>query len=141
MAVAAQGGRNWRWLEIKSDLKHLRLLAGIKHQRGLKWRVINLAANWDCEDGIRPIDVRSSAKSPHSAILWAAAYFPAWVAAMDGVNVAGVWIPGYEIRESDGRAWSLVPFLFFDRDAREVVLNADSRGDSDRDCAVPEFRE
>ncbi len=124
----------WRWEKLLSDEKSLRLLAGIQYQRGLRWRVMDLAANWDKKDGIRPMDVRSPEKSPHSAILWAAALFPAWVQAMDGVNVPYVWIPGYEASVSGYRPWAFVPGLYFGRDAREVKFVAGR-------WAVPESRE
>ncbi len=130
-----------RWDELKSDTKGLRLLSGIQHRRGLRWQSIDLAANWDKKDGIRPRDVRDPKKSPHCAILWAASYFPQWVQAMDGLNVPYVWISGYEVRVSGNPQWSLAPHLSWDRDGRKVRLNAADAGDRSQRWAVPEFRE
>ena len=133
---------SWRWREVKSDSKHLRLLSGIKRQRGLRWRVVDLAANWDKSDGIRPMDVRNPKTSPHSAILWAASYFPNWIQAIDGVNVPYAWIPGYELIVPGHRPWSYMPFLYWNRGGRRVVrLYADHCDNPHQGWAVPEFRE
>src|SRR3989344_5744240 len=35
---------NWHWDQLSSDAEHLRLLSG-KHQRGLRWRIVDLAVN------------------------------------------------------------------------------------------------
>lgn len=132
---------NWRWPEVKSDPKLLRLLSGIQHQHGLRWRVVDLAANWDKRDGIRPRDVRNPQTSPHCAILWGASYFPKWVRAMDGMNVPYVWIPGYELCVSGDPEWSGVPSLGWVRDDRRVRLGTGRCGARNGRWAVPEFRE
>lgn len=132
---------HWRWEKLLSDEESLRLLSGIQHQRGLRWRVVDLAANWDKKDGIRPMDVRNPKKSPHCAILWAAALFPAWVQAMDGTKVPYAWMAGYELSVSGSQSWSDVPYLCFNRGSREVKLNAAYGGSRSAYWAVPEFRE
>ncbi|MDZ4243821.1 MAG: hypothetical protein U1C57_01815 [Candidatus Doudnabacteria bacterium] len=132
---------NWRWEEVKSDPGHLRLFPGIEHKRGLVWRVVDLAANWDKKDGIRPKDVRNTEKSPHSAVLWAASYFPKWIQAMDGTIVPYVWIPGYELSVSGYKPWSSVPDLRFSRGYRRIRLDAHDYGPRNGSYAVPEFRE
>jgi hypothetical protein len=67
---------HWRWNELKSDADHLRLLPGITHKRGLRWRVVDLGANLDKAQGMSPREVRRSSISPSSEVLWAASYFP-----------------------------------------------------------------
>ncbi len=133
--------RHRRWPELSSDERGLRLLVGIEHKRGLRWRVVDLGANWDKKDGIAPRNVRDPKRSPHSAILWAAALFPAWVRAIDGVNVPNVWIPGYEASVSDHMPWTEVPRLQVSFGNGEVSLDTHSRGSCFGGLAVPEFRE
>ena len=112
-----------------------------KDKRGLRWRVVELAANWDKKDGIRPKDVRNPQTSPHSAVLWEAGFSPKWVQAMDGVNVPYVWIPGYEASISGGPAWSYAPYLRWNRVFRKVELIADHCELRYQYWAVPAFRE
>lgn len=136
------GAGKWRWDEIKSDSKHLRFLQGIEFQPNtLQWRVVDLGANWDKKNGIRPKDVRNPKNSPHSAILWAASYFPKWIQAMDGVNIPYVWIPGYELTIPVYGPWSNVPCLFWHRGTRKVRLYARSSGNADPFWAVPRLWE
>lgn len=131
---------HWRWDQIKFDKDHLRLHGGITHERGLRWRVINLAANWDKKEGIRPKDVRNNS-SPHSAVLWAASYFPHWVQAMDGTNVPYVWISGYEFNVDSNRSWMNVPGLSWDPVNREVKRSTYFVDNRYHDWAVPSLRE
>lgn len=122
VASAAQPN-NWRWDELKSDAEHLRLLEGIEHVPGLRWEVIDLGANWDPREGIRPVDVRA-ANSAHAGVLAAAGHFPKWVQAMDGTKVPYVWLPGYQVTIPGSEAWRYVPCLSWDRGDREVDLGA-----------------
>lgn len=131
---------HWRWEELRSDQDNLRLLPGITHQRGLRWRVIDLAANWDTKQGVRPADVRDPKMSPHSAILWAASYFPKWVQAMDGTTAPFVWIPGYQVSVGLGR-WASVPGLDLGRSNRGLCLGAADAHGRNECWAVPAFRE
>lgn len=139
LIIAAQRGNHWPCTKFES----LRLLLGITHQRGLKWRVVDLVAYWDHERGIRPMDVRSPEKSPHSAILWAGAFFPRWVQGMDGITVPYVWIPGYEASVGGCKPWSHMPNLSFGCSDYKVRLLTDScnRCRQDGDWAVPEFQD
>lgn len=119
-AVEARHANTWRWEELKSGSLNLKLLDGIVHPgRCLRWETIDLAANWDQENGIRPRDVRN-AQSPHAGILAAAAIHTRWVEAMDGETVPFVWLPGYQCL-FDGR-WSAVLWLDFFQDGRQVRL-------------------
>lgn len=132
---------NWRWDGLKSDPDHLRLLPGITHKRCLRWRVVDLGANWDRKNGISSADVRNAKTSPYSAILWAASYFPKWIQAMDGTNVPYVWIPGYQLTIAGGGRWSFVPCLSWGRSCRWVGLGADDALSRCVGWAVPSFRE
>lgn len=114
---------NWRWEELKSGKKNLRLLDGIEHKPGLRWEIIDLGANWDRQTGLRPVDVRDTT-SAHAGILAAAAHFPKWVQAMDGDKVPYVWLPGYQVTVPGFEAWTYVPALYWNRDNRRVRLSA-----------------
>lgn len=132
---------HWRWDSLKSDAEHLRVLDGIKHRLGLRWVVVDLGANWDKTNGIRPQDVRNPQTSPHSAILWAASYFPKWVQAMDGKNIPYVWLPGHQVTIPGGGAWADVPSLSWFGVFRRVELGADDASGRSGGWAVPVSRE
>jgi hypothetical protein len=119
----AQQPNAWRWDELKSDKKHLRLLDGIEHSPGIRRVTIDLGANWDTTNGIRPMDVRGK-DSVHAEALAAAAHFPNWVQAMDGERVPYVWMPGYQVTIPGDGAWRRVPDLFWDQFSRLVLLSA-----------------
>ncbi|OGY55654.1 MAG: hypothetical protein A2912_05610 [Candidatus Buchananbacteria bacterium RIFCSPLOWO2_01_FULL_40_23b] len=136
---AVQPGE-WRWPEVKSDENHLKLLDGIIHQRGLHWRVVDFAANWDKKDGIAPT-VHTPKTSLSSAILWAASCFPRWIQAMDGVKVPFVWLPGYQLSISGSQPWSYVPDLCWHYGCRQVRLSADDASIRHYHRAVPVFVE
>ena len=131
-----------RYKELKSDKKHLRLLDGITHEPGLRWEVIDLGANWDSQNGTRPIDVRNQ-NSAHAGVLAAAAHFPKWVQAMDGKKVPYACMPGYQVTLPGFEAWRSLPCLFWHRSYREVRLHAywdDYRNDNWA-CPVVVLRE
>lgn len=113
----------WRYESLKSDKKHLRLLDGIEHTPGIRRVTLDLGANWDTTNGIRPVDVRGK-DSVHAEALAAAAHFPDWVQAMDGERVPYVWMPGYRVTLPGGEAWRGVPCLDWSRGGRGVKLDA-----------------
>jgi len=131
---------DWRSDKIGYDAGHVRLLPGITHKRGLRWRVIDLGANWNRRTGISPADVRNAKTSPHSAILWAASYFPKWVREMDGVTVPHVWIPGYQLNVASSDDWSETPCLYWCHSKSSVGLLTIDANDESTWWAVPEFR-
>jgi hypothetical protein len=139
VASAAQPN-NWRWDELKSDAEHLRLLEGTRHVPGLRWEVIDLGANWDPREGIRPVDVRA-ANSAHAGVLAAAGHFPKWVQAMDGTKVPYVWMPGYQVTLLGDEAWRYVPCLDWHQRDRKVSLLARWDGDCYRRWVCPLVRE
>lgn len=114
---------NWRYESLKSDPKHLRLLDGIEHTPGIRRVTLDLGANWDTTNGIRPVDVRGK-DSVHAEALAAAAHFPGWVQAMDVERVPYVWLPGYQVTLPGGEAWRLVPYLNWDSVYGKVNLSA-----------------
>lgn len=109
---------SWRDHQVQSDKKHLQLLSGIKHQRGLRWRIVDLGVNKDRQ----PIDVRNPQTSPHSAILWAASYFPKWVQSMNGIDIPYVLISGYELLLDDYPPSPWIPLLSCAGIDREIML-------------------
>ena len=129
----------WRYESLKSDKKHLRLLDGIRHTPGIRRMTIDLGANWDPKDGIRPMDVRGS-DSAHAEVLAAAAHFPNWVQAMDGERVPYVWMPGYQATLPGHGPWTRCPGLHWGSVHREVGLGADSDGNRLYDWACPVVR-
>lgn len=130
-----------RYEGLRSGVNQLRYLNDGVHTPGLRWEVIDLAANWDKKDGIAPTTVRASQSSPHAGILAAGAHFPKWVRKMDGVKVPYVWLPGYQATIPDYDAWPDVPILRFDRSDRRVGLGAHRESYRLSDYAVPAFRE
>ena len=127
--------------DLLFDRKHLSLLPGIGHKRGLCWRVIDFGANWDKQNGISPASARDPQTSPAAAILWEAGFSPLMVQAMDGSNFPHLWIPGLMCTVSGGPAWSSVPRLGWVRGNREVGLSAFHCEGRDRGWAVPAFQE
>jgi hypothetical protein len=126
---------HYRWSELKSDKRHLRLLEGIEHPgRCLRWEIINFGAHHEPENGRRVCDVRGSS-SAHAGVLAAVAHFPKWVAAMDGDKVPYVDIAGYEASVQGHNPWRNVPFVL--RIGSEVRLNASWGGHRGYDDAAP----
>src|ERR1019366_5245800 len=112
----------WKWDELKTDSRHLRLLKGITQPpKGLRWEVINLGANWGPDKGRQVKDVRGT-NSAHAGILAAVCLFPSWFTSMDGVKVPYVDIAGYECSVQGFAPWRSVPYI--DRDDSRVSLSA-----------------
>lgn len=126
IASSIQPGK-WRYDSLKSDKKHLRLLDGIEHTPGIRRVTLDLGANWDTTNGIRPIDVRGT-DSVHAEVLAAAAHFPDWIQAMDGERVPYVWMPGYQVTIPGHEAWRGLPYLYWGSAGRKVGLCADWDG-------------
>jgi len=137
----SQRGQVWRWDKIKSDERNLRLLPGAQiHQRGLRWRIVDLAANWDEGSGVRPMDARNCRTSPDCALLWAAWYFPEWIHSMDGVNIPNIWIAGYQMTIEGYEPWFHLPHL--SKDTSQLVrFHAGSSDYRRPKWAIPEFCE
>ena len=88
----------WDWIRdsYESRPKPVRLLAGLEHWPGVRRVTVDLGAHWDPGRHIRPRGIRGR-NSAHAEILAAAAHFPRWARAMDGVRVPFVWLSGYQV--------------------------------------------
>jgi len=117
-AAIAQSDYN----SIRSDRDCLESSDGIKHQRGLRWRVINLAANWDHVDGVKPDDVYDPRVAPGLAILWEASYSPKWVRAMDGKTVPFVSISGCNLFLDSDRERRFNLGLSYRSEDRQIIF-------------------
>jgi hypothetical protein len=127
--VAAQQFENaWCWDQKCWDLnlvgkKHVRLLHGIPHEPGIKRVTIDLGAHWEPVYPTRSIDVRSR-DSAAAEILAAAAHFPNWVRAMDGVKVPYAQLSGYQITLVLQESWRRLPCLSWNESRRTLSLTA-----------------
>jgi hypothetical protein len=83
--VPPVGLTKWRWEELKSDSKHLRLASGIKYVPGIRW----VAFDPNAYQGKSPKDalaqsVNDGTTLAHAEVLMAAAQFPGWVSSWNG---------------------------------------------------------
>ncbi len=90
--VSKDAGSDRLW-HGKERPVEIRLLPGIVHTRSLRWVKVNFASN----RGQSPSSSRSAETAPHASLLWAAGYFPKWLASMDGDKVPYVWNSGYQL--------------------------------------------
>ena len=100
-SVAAERQPNtwcWDWIRdaYESRPKPVRLLPGVEHRPGVRRVTVDLGAHWTPGRHIRPRAIRGPA-SAHAEILAAAAHFPRWARAMDGVSVPFIWLAGYQV--------------------------------------------
>lgn len=120
----------------------LRLAQGIKIPKpGLRWRKVNLGANWNKErgKGIDPKAVRNP-KSPHVAILAAAWLHPQWIRAMESQVIPCVRIPGFESFDFSNGQWCGTPSLIYGLDRKtSLEFHLDSSNYSLSVYAIPEF--
>ncbi len=140
--AAAQQDYAWR----DSDLIRMctvRMGPKINHLPGLRWRIVNLGANWFPDDSgnyYAPNSLQCPQDGPDAALLWAAAYFPKWIQRMDGREVPFVWIPGYRVQETgDDSSWCYIPRLYFYQADDGICLDADHQENSGPKWAVPEL--
>ncbi len=100
-SVAAERQLNtwcWDWVRdaYESRPKPVRLLPGIEHRPGVRRVTVDLGAHWQPGRHVRPRAIRGP-DSAHAEILAAAAHFPRWARAMDGVRVPFIWLAGYQV--------------------------------------------
>lgn len=88
----------WDWIRdaYESRPKPVRLLAGITHRPGVRRVTVDLGAHWHPPRPVRPRRVRRP-DSAHAELLAAAAHFPRWARAMDGIAVPFTWLAGYQV--------------------------------------------
>ena len=91
-AAATRHGEGWK--TGSADAKHITLTKGVKHEPGLRWEIIDFGAN---QDGHLP-DAVNPDRLPHAGILAAAFQHPMWVHLL-GIEIPGVWMPGYQIEK------------------------------------------
>lgn len=128
-----------RWEGILFDPGKLRLLEGSEAFQPftLRWRRIKLNTNVNK----KPMDVRSPQTSPGVALLFVAAQHPQRVKATDYEKRFCWYIPGLECSVPDDDPWRCVLYIYFDRDDRQLRLNAGWCSVSHDDSALPVFRE
>jgi len=88
----------WDWIRdaYESRPKPVRLLAGLQHRPGVRRVTVDLGAHWAPGRHIRPRNLRGR-DSAHAELLAAAAHFPRWARAMDGICVPFPWLSGYQV--------------------------------------------
>ena len=126
--AAEQYENSWCWDQKCWDQalvarKHVRLLHGIPHQPGIKRVTLDLGAHWDPVHPTRSIDVRST-HSAAAEVLAAAAHFPGWVRAMDGIAVPYVQLSGYQITLVLEESWRRLPCLSWNESRKTLSLTA-----------------
>ena len=119
------------------DAKHLSLLDGATYEPGLRWRVLDLGANWDKVDGIASATVRNPITSPNVDGFAALAHHPKFVCKMDGVRVPFIWIPGFQVTVLGGDPRRNVPIVYFYRLEQRVFVDAGWDGNQDSHYSVP----
>jgi len=97
---------------------------------------VDLAAGWDPVDGARAIEIRGR-HSASAEVMAAAAHFPAWVQAMEGVNIPFVYLGGYVVSYPENEAWRHVPCLSWNEFLGRVNLMDHWADHHQRRWAVP----
>ncbi len=140
-AVASEGvPENWSWRQHLEGPRPVRLLPGGKHTPGIRRVTIDLGAGWDPVDGARAIEIRGR-HSASAEILAAAAHFPVWLQAMEGVNVPFVYLGGYVVSHPENEAWRHVPCLSWNEFLGRVNLVDHWADHHQRRWAVPVRRQ
>ena len=113
------------------------LAGGQSHPgRCLRWEVISFGKN-RFDKHTKPADARDE-RSPHAAILSAAAHFPEWLIAMDGDKVPFVWLHGYKVRLGNDQPWpQRVPRLGWDSNHIDLSLELLAEGRADPSAIFP----
>jgi hypothetical protein len=137
--ISTQHPAYWKYEQLL-DADHLFLLEGATYEPGLRWRVLDLGANWDQTNGIAPATVRNPITSPNVDGFAALAHHPQYVRRMNGVKVPYAWIAGFHVSVSGRDPRRLVPNANFNRDGRQVSLGASWDDDRYQDYAVPSRR-
>jgi len=110
--VPPTGVTKWRWEELKSDSKHLRLAPGVKYAPGIRWVAFDPSTyRGKSPEGALAQSVNDGTTLAHTEVLMAAALFSGWVASWNGTdspypNLSGLQC--YAITD-----WSRVPGLYY----------------------------
>ncbi|MBI4143107.1 hypothetical protein HY480_04505 [Candidatus Uhrbacteria bacterium] len=103
---------------LPMDAEHLFLLDGATYEPGLRWRILDLGANWD----IAPATVCNPTTSPNVDGFAAIAQHPQFICRIDGVTVPGLWIAGFQVAAPQWDERRHMPFVLF-APSRRVLLS------------------
>lgn len=138
--VPPAGLIKWRWEELKSDSKHLRLASGIDHKPGIRW----VAFDPNTHQGKSPKQalqhvITHGTTLANAEVLMAAALFPEWVLSWNGGDSPYPNMSGYKFNWDT--AWSGV--LCLDRwdGARRLRLRGLWAGHRNGNWSSPSVRE
>lgn len=115
---------DWYWDEFLNRPKPVRLLDGIPHEPGIRTVTLDLGAYWEPGRHARPANHRGP-DSAHAEILAAAAHFPRWARAMDGISVPYIWLGGYQVTIPEYSAHQRLPGLAWVNYRRTLSLTVD----------------
>ena len=132
---------SWDWLPqtYYGRCKPVRLLAGIEHQPGVRRVTVDLGAHWVPGRHVRPRAIRGR-DSAHAEVLAAAAHFPRWAKAMDGVKVPYVWLPGYQVTVPEYAVNTRLPGLAWVHYRRTLSLTVNWADHAHSGWAAPTCR-
>lgn len=114
----------------------------------LKWKTVNLFSNKESEEGKICVKfVRENYQTeflPDSELLWAAAYFPLWIRAMNstvfGFHVSYTDMAGYQLCAPDYPLWSGMPIIAWDKKRNMIGIDIYEQNDMHPSCCVPTLK-
>jgi len=128
----------WRWKELKSDSKHLRL-ARDEHKPGIRWVAFdpNTHQGKSPKQALEHLIVHGTTLA-NAEVLMAAALFPEWVESWDGNKSPYPNMSGYQFYwDTD---WSHVPDVRRWVSGRKVVFSAYDADSADDGWSSPVVR-
>ncbi len=137
--IPPSGFDKWRWDQLKSDSKHLRLLLGTKHRPGVRWIVFDPNANHKRSPQACWEDDSVNANLAGPEVLMAAVLLPDWAASWDGNKSPYPNLPGYQFYWE--AAWQFCPCLGRWDAFRQMELGADWAAVAHDAWSCPSFRE
>lgn len=129
----------WRWDYLRTDKRHLRLLAGNEtHKPSLEWCVIDLDTHRK-RQSITAVRGPKSIADEGLALSW---LYPEYIRTIDYKENPGFFLGGYELNipEYDG-SWGRVPIVERHLAIGVVCLDASWRSDDYSYDSVPSLRE
>jgi hypothetical protein len=129
----------WSFRQHIAGPRPVKLLPGGTHTPGIRRVTIDLGAGWDPVNGARAIEIRGR-DSASAEVLAAAAHFPEWVRAMEGVSVPFVYLAGYVVSHPENEAWRHVPCLSWNEFLGRINLMDHWADHHQRRWAVPLLR-
>jgi hypothetical protein len=129
-----------RWDDLRTDRKHLRLLAGNKtHKPTVEWCVIDLDAHRR-RQSVTAVRGPKSIADEGLVLPW---LYPGYQRSIDYKVNPGYYLAGYELHVpgSGQDTWSHAPLALWHLDEGKVYLCAFWRSDDGWDYAVPSLRE